>query len=58
MENNDMVMISEQEIADYLYNELLMEGLAPTEEETEIIARILFDFLCEKTLVEDVEDDI
>jgi len=57
MEENEQVMISEEEMSEYIYNELIEEGLAPTEEETNILARIFFDFLHEKGAFYYVEDE-
>jgi hypothetical protein len=57
MEENEQVMISKEEMSEYIYNELIEEGLAPTEEETKILARIFFDFLYDKGAFSYVEDE-
>jgi DNA-binding phage protein len=52
------VQIDTEEIAEYLYTALIDFGLAPTEEEVELIADLMFDFLLAKQLMDeaDVED--
>lgn len=43
-------------LKEYLFKELVAEGLAPTEDEVEIIIDILFDFLIEEGLLIDLSE--
>lgn len=54
MSNEEPVELYESKIADYLFNELVLEGYAPTEEETSVIVGILFDYLVEIGVVGEV----
>jgi hypothetical protein len=51
-------VIDTTEIAEYLFTALLDFGLAPTEEECELIADLMFDYLLSKQIMDelDVED--
>jgi hypothetical protein len=50
---NNMNVISDNEIKDFFFKELLERGLVPTSEEVETIADITFDFLVEKGVIVD-----
>ncbi|MBE4910022.1 YozD family protein [Cytobacillus suaedae] len=52
------VVIDTEEIAEFFYNELIKRGYAPSEEEIEQIADITFEYLLEKSIIdEELEED-
>jgi hypothetical protein len=52
------VVIDTEEIAEFFYNELIKRGYAPSEEEMEQIADITFEYLLEKSIIdEELEED-
>lgn len=53
---DDMILINEDEIAEYVYEELIEEGYAPKVEEVKIIAEILLDFMFLKGLLGVIDD--
>lgn len=50
------ILIDEANIADYVYAELIDRGLAPTEEEANVLGEIFFDWLIGMGLIEDFEE--
>ncbi|MDF0725668.1 YozD family protein [Cytobacillus sp. S13-E01] len=52
------VVIDTEEIAEFFYNELIKRGYVPTEEEIDQIADITFEYLLEKSIIdEEIEED-
>lgn len=52
------VVIDTEEIAEFFYNELIKRGYAPNEEEIEQLADITFEYLIEKSIIdEELEED-
>ncbi|MGX6444075.1 YozD family protein [Neobacillus sp. K501] len=52
------VFIDTEEIAEFFYHELVKRGYVPTEEELEEIADITFEYLIEKSIIdEEVQDE-
>ncbi len=52
------VVIDTEEIAEFFYNELIKRGYAPSEEEIEQLADITFEYLLEKSIIdEELEED-
>ncbi len=56
MEFKDVV-IDTEEIANYLYTHLAKRGYAPGQEEVEELADIFFDYLIDKEIIEDDEEE-
>lgn len=52
------VFIDTEEIAEFFFHELLKRGYVPTEEELEEMADITFEYLVEKSIIdEETEED-
>jgi hypothetical protein len=51
------VVIDTEEIEEFVFNRLSQCGLVPSEEEVETIADIFFDYLLEKGVVDEVDDE-
>jgi hypothetical protein len=52
------VFIDTEEIAEFFFHELLKRGYVPTEEELEEMADITFEYLVEKSIIdEEMEED-
>ena len=51
------VVIDTEEIAEFFYNELLKRGYAPNEEEVEELADITFEYLLEKCIIDEEQED-
>ncbi|MBE2908924.1 YozD family protein [Anoxybacillus flavithermus] len=47
------VVIDTEEIAEFFYNELVRRGFVPTGREMEEIADIMFDYLIEKSIIDE-----
>jgi hypothetical protein len=52
------VIIDTEEIAEFFFHELVKRGYVPTEEELEEMADITFEYLIEKCIIDEEEDDI
>ena len=52
------VHIDSEEISNYLFAELVKRGFSPTQDETDELADIVFDYLLDKNIIDeqDVED--
>lgn len=48
------VFIDEDLIAEHLFTELVKSGYAPTEEECEVIACIMFDYLVDLSIMDEI----
>lgn len=55
MEEKD-VIIDTEEIAEFLFSNLIERGLVPKDDELEEIADIVFEYLLYKCIVEDIEE--
>lgn len=53
MDKDKEVFINTDEIAEYLFKNLVDRGYLPKDEELEEIADIMFEFLLEKCIIED-----
>ncbi len=52
------VFIDTEEIAEFFFQELVKRGYVPTEEELEEIADITFEYLIEKSIIdEEIQDE-
>jgi hypothetical protein len=52
------VFIDTEEIAEFFFHELVKRGYVPTEEELDEIADITFEYLVEKSIIdEEMEED-
>jgi hypothetical protein len=52
------VFIDTEEIAEFFFHELVKRGYVPSEEELEEIADITFEYLVEKSIIdEELEED-
>ncbi len=52
------VFIDTEEIAEFFFHELLKRGYVPTEEELEEMADIAFEYLVEKSIIdEEISED-
>jgi len=51
------ITIDTEEIANYLYTHLAKRGYAPGKEEVEDLADIFFDYLIDKEIIEDDEEE-
>ncbi|OCA90826.1 YozD family protein [Bacillus sp. FJAT-27225] len=47
------VIIDTEEIAEFFFHELVKRGYTPTEEELEELADITFEFLLEKSIIDE-----
>lgn len=50
--NEIEVVIDTEEMSTFLYHELTKRGFVPTENEVDEIADIMFDFLIEKSVID------
>jgi hypothetical protein len=51
------VFIDTEEIAEFFFHELMKRGYVPTEEELEEIADITFEYLLEKSIIDEEKDE-
>lgn len=51
------VVIDTDEIAEFFYNQLIQRGYAPKPEETDELADIVFDYLVEKCMIDEIFDE-
>lgn len=52
------VIIDTEEIAEFFFHELVKRGYVPTEEELEEIADITFEYLLDKSIIdEDIDNE-
>jgi len=51
------VVIDTEEIAEFFYNELIKRGYAPHEDELEELADITFEYLLEKCIIDEEEEN-
>jgi hypothetical protein len=49
----EIIMIDTEKIKEFFYQELIQRGYVPTEEETEEMADITFDYLLEIGVIEE-----
>lgn len=49
--------VSNEELSDYLFTSLIGFGLAPTLEETDLVADLVFDWLFMKSLLSELKED-
>ncbi|WLR43328.1 YozD family protein [Bacillus carboniphilus] len=47
------ITIDTEEIAHYLFNQLVQRGYAPQQEEVDEVADVLFDYLIEKCVIDE-----
>jgi len=45
------------EIGEFVYNRLVEEGMAPSANEVEMLSHIFFDFLIEKSVIRENDDE-
>jgi hypothetical protein len=50
------IVFTTEEIADYLFKELVKLGYAPEEDELDDLAEIIFEFILEKVGAEEVDE--
>jgi hypothetical protein len=51
------IMFDTEEIEEFLHNSLIKRGLAPSEEDVETLADIFFDFLIEKGVIDELDEE-
>ncbi|MBT2757159.1 YozD family protein [Mesobacillus foraminis] len=51
------VIIDTEEIAEFFFHELVKRGYVPTEEELEEIADITFEYLLDKSIIDEEVDN-
>lgn len=51
------VVIDTEELAEFIYEQLLIRGYVPGDEELDEVADIVFDYLLTKQVVEEVWED-
>jgi KaiC/GvpD/RAD55 family RecA-like ATPase len=51
------VVIDTEELAEFIYEQLLRRGYVPGDDEVEEVADIVFDYLLTKQVVEEVWED-
>jgi len=51
------VVIDTEEIAEYFYVRLVEHGLAVKEDDLAVLADITFDYLIEKAIIDEAEDE-
>ncbi len=51
------VVIDTDEIAEFFYNQLIQRGYVPKTEETDELADIVFDYLVEKCMIDEIFDE-
>ncbi|MBM6619385.1 YozD family protein [Bacillus suaedaesalsae] len=51
------VVIDTEELAEFIYEQLLIRGYVPSDEEVDEVADIVFDYLLTKQVVEEVWEE-
>lgn len=51
------VVIDTEEIAEFFYNQLIQRGYVPDPEEIEDLADIVFDYLVEKCMIDEIFEE-
>lgn len=51
------VVIDTEELAEFIYEQLLLRGYVPSDDEVDEVADIVFDYLLTKQVVEEVWDE-
>ncbi|MFZ3588756.1 YozD family protein [Bacillus sp. DJP31] len=51
------VIIDTDELAEFIYEQLLLRGYVPSGDEVEEVADVVFDYLLSKQVVEEVWDE-
>jgi hypothetical protein len=51
------VVIDTEELAEFIYEQLLLRGYVPSDEEVEEVADVVFDYLLTKQVVEEIWDE-
>lgn len=51
------VVIDTEEIAEFFYQQLIQRGYVPEEEEIEELADITFEYLLEKCMIDEIDDE-
>ncbi|MBM7661883.1 hypothetical protein JOC85_002690 [Bacillus mesophilus] len=51
------VVIDTEELAEFIYEQLLLRGYVPSDEEVEEVADVVFDYLLTKQVVEEIWEE-
>ncbi|MBP0726494.1 YozD family protein [Bacillus sp. RG28] len=51
------VVIDTEEIAEFFYQQLIQRGYVPEDEEIEELADITFEYLLEKCMIDEIEEE-
>jgi YozD-like protein len=51
------VVIDTEEIAEFFYQQLIQRGYVPEEEEIEELADITFEYLLEKCMIDEIDEE-